>query len=118
MLRQIFVEEPRGEIPAAQLDGLQRLTLAALAGGVLVLGVIPGGLVALIKGSCFEKTAFLSDRPELLSSLQYPVNMALKPLRCFPSCMGTQLGFTSSTSTRSGLKWASPHDMAGTTRIF
>ena len=51
VLRQIFAEEPRGEIPAAQLDGLQRLTLAALAGGVLVLGVIPGGLVALIKNA-------------------------------------------------------------------
>ena len=51
VLRQIFVEEPPGEIPAAQLDGLQRLTLAALAGGVLVLGVIPGGLVALIKNA-------------------------------------------------------------------
>jgi NADH-quinone oxidoreductase subunit N len=51
VLRQIFVEEPPGEIPAVQLDGLQRLTLAALAGGVLVLGVIPGGLVALIKNA-------------------------------------------------------------------
>ena len=47
--RQILVEEPRGEFPAVQLDGLQRLTLVTLAAGVLVLGVIPGSLVALIK---------------------------------------------------------------------
>jgi NADH-quinone oxidoreductase subunit N len=51
VLRVIFVDKGSGTIPVLKLDLLQRMSIAALAGVVLLLGVFPGELVWQISSS-------------------------------------------------------------------
>ncbi len=57
VLKAIFVEAPETQspnpepLPSIRLDFLQRVSLVLLAGTVLVLGLLPGGLVTLIAAS-------------------------------------------------------------------
>jgi NADH-quinone oxidoreductase subunit N len=57
VLKAIFVDDPEagtgdpGALSSIKLDFLQRISLVLLAGTVLVLGLLPSGLVALIAAS-------------------------------------------------------------------
>ena len=57
VLKAIFVDDPetgtlnRESLSPINLDFLQRISLILLAGTVLVLGLLPGGLITLIAAS-------------------------------------------------------------------
>jgi NADH-quinone oxidoreductase subunit N len=51
VLKVIFVDQSAGDTPVLKVDFLQRLSIALLAGLVLLLGALPGGLVWKISSS-------------------------------------------------------------------